>query len=216
MDTIETIHQRHATRAFKDDTISNELLKSIIADAQTAPSWGNSQPWKVTIATGESLSTIKNNFNEASKNNLMEDADLSKAHRGDFSSFASQNMGDWVGTFHPIITADSDTYWDSRRSLYHAPAIAYLTIGKNPNSWSIYDLGAFSQTLMLSATARGVQSLVSYELIKYPDIIRDALKIPSDQIIAIGVALGYEKTDKVLNQFRSHRINVDDILNIVD
>ncbi|ANN48962.1 nitroreductase [Levilactobacillus brevis] len=214
MDVLEAIKDRHATRAFDDKAIDDQNLTAIVTDAQRTPSWGNSQPWEVYIATGKSLEQIKSRYAAAAQAGVTEAADLAKAHRGDFSTMANQNMGHWVGTFRPIIEADPTTYWDSRENLYRAPAIAYLVLGQNPNSWSIYDLGAFSQTLSLAATARGVQSLSSYELVKYPDILRQELAVPTDRTIAMGIALGYEKPDKVLNQFRTDRVATQQILHI--
>lgn len=52
METIKAIHTRHSVRAFKDDPIEPQLLTTIVTDAQQTPSWGNSQPWQVYIATG--------------------------------------------------------------------------------------------------------------------------------------------------------------------
>ncbi|GAY74000.1 nitroreductase [Lentilactobacillus kosonis] len=216
MDVLEAIQTRHSTRAFEDRPVDKETLTKIVADAQHTPSWGNSQPWKVYIATGKSLDNIKQRFASNAEDGVAENADLYKVHRGDFSSFASQNMGHWVGTFRPVIESDPDSYWDSRGNLYRAPAIAYLVLDADPNSWSIYDLGAFSETLMLSATGREVQSLASYELVKYPDVIRDELGMPKNKVIAMGIALGYEKSDKKLNAYRSDRVSTDQILKIVD
>ena len=216
MDILDAIHTRHSTRAFTDTPVDVATLKAIVADAQHTPSWGNSQSWQVAIATGNSLEQIKTGFATASEQGKSENADLEKVHRGDFSNFASQNMGHWVGTFRPIIEGDSQTYWDSRGHLYRAPAIAYLLLDRDPNSWSIYDLGAFSQTFMLAATGRGVETLPSYELVKYPDIIRQVLGLPAHKVVAMGIALGYEKPDKLLNQYRSDRVPVDQILTIAD
>ena len=216
METIKAIHTRHSVRAFKDDPIEPQLLTTIVTDAQQTPSWGNSQPWQVYIATGHALTNIKQHYATAAEQGITEDADLAKVHRGDFSAVASQNMGHWVGTFRPVIDSDPTTYWDSRGNLYRAPAIAYLVLDANPNSWSIYDLGAFSQTLMLAATARGVQSVPSYELVKYPAIVRNELGMPADKVVAMGIALGYEKPEKLLNQFRTDRVATPKILHIIN
>ncbi|MDP4105794.1 MAG: nitroreductase family protein [Bacillota bacterium] len=53
------------------------------------------------------------------------------------------------------------------------------------------DLGAFSQTLMLSAYGRGIGSMPAYEIVKYPELVRQFIEIPDDQTITMGVALGY-------------------------
>lgn len=62
MDVLEAIKDRHATRAFDDKAIDDQNLTAIVTDAQRTPSWGNSQPWEVYIATGKSLEQIKSRY----------------------------------------------------------------------------------------------------------------------------------------------------------
>ena len=76
--------------------------------------------------------------------------------------------------------------------------------------YSIYDLGGFGMSLMLAAKDHGVDSIVAYELIKYPDIIRKYAKVPDDEDIIIGIALGYED-DAQLNKYRSSRLPLDQV-----
>ena len=45
--------ERHSVREFKKDEIAAETLKEIVRIAVISPSWENSQPWNVYIATGE-------------------------------------------------------------------------------------------------------------------------------------------------------------------
>ncbi len=70
------------------------------------------------------------------------------------------------------------------KNLYYAPAIAYLTIPKQSNLWSVYDLGAFAQTLALAAKAKGIDSMPAYEFVKYPASVREIMGIPEDQTLA--------------------------------
>ncbi|WP_372791271.1 hypothetical protein [Lentilactobacillus sp. SPB1-3] len=58
--------------------------------------------------------------------------------------------------------------------------------------------------------------MASYELVKYPDVIRDELGMPANKVVAMGVALGYEKSDKNLNAYRSDRVATDQMLKIID
>ncbi|WP_373369594.1 nitroreductase family protein [Lactobacillus jensenii] len=79
----------------------------------------------------------------------------------------------------------------------------------------MYDLGAFAQTLMLAATDMGLGSMVAYEFVKYPDEIRQILPIPEKEAIAVGIAVGYEAEDHI-NNFRSERLSLDNVLQIFD
>lgn len=59
MDLKEAIYNRRSIRFFTDKKIEQETLIDLVKDAQMAPSWANSQPWRVYIATGETLRKIR-------------------------------------------------------------------------------------------------------------------------------------------------------------
>ena len=59
MKFLEVMEKRHSSRDFKKDEISEDTLKEIVKIASISPSWENSQPWNVYIATGETLETIR-------------------------------------------------------------------------------------------------------------------------------------------------------------
>lgn len=42
---------RHSVRDFSPRTIAHDDLRQIVQAAQQAPSWVNSQPWQVYVAT---------------------------------------------------------------------------------------------------------------------------------------------------------------------
>ena len=78
----------------------------------------------------------------------------------------------------------------------------------------IYDLGAFSMSLMLAAAEKDIDSIPAYELIKYPEILRQNLPISDDESIIAAISLGYA-SDAKINDFRSSRLDLDDILKII-
>lgn len=61
MDFTTLVQKRHSTRAFTDQVIPRSQLDQVIQDALTTPSWVNSQPWRVYVATGKTLALIKEN-----------------------------------------------------------------------------------------------------------------------------------------------------------
>lgn len=59
MEFNDVVNHRKAIRAFDPNKpISDELIEKIMVSAQRTPSWTNSQPWKVYVATGETLAII--------------------------------------------------------------------------------------------------------------------------------------------------------------
>lgn len=65
MDFTTLVQKRHSTRAFTDQVIPRSQLDQVIQDALTTPSWVNSQPWRVYVATGKTLALIKEKHREA-------------------------------------------------------------------------------------------------------------------------------------------------------
>lgn len=52
MEFSQVVANRHSVRDFTDQSVSQEELVDIVRTAQQAPSWVNSQPWRVYAATG--------------------------------------------------------------------------------------------------------------------------------------------------------------------
>ena len=59
MNFLEVMKKRHSSRDFKNEEISKDKLQKIVEIASMSPSWENSQPWNVYIATDETLDKIR-------------------------------------------------------------------------------------------------------------------------------------------------------------
>ena len=126
---------------------------------------------------------------------------------------AQENMAQFTAS--RIEAGLAEVKEECQTQLFHAPAVAYLTLPKTASQWAVLDLGGFEQTLLLAAKAHDVDTVPAYNLVKYPDILRNELGIPDSDAIAVGIALGYPE-DVPLNAFRSTRRPVEDILTIVE
>ena len=102
-----------------------------------------------------------------------------------------------------------DNFMVTVRNLYYAPMVVFFTLNKGYIPYSVYDLGGFGMSLMLAAIDYGVDSLVAYSLVTYPNVLRKYLKVPDDEDIIVGIELGYEDEDKTINKFRSTRLPLD-------
>ena len=59
MDTAAAVNKRKSIRAFKPDPVPRKILREIMELALRAPSWANTQPWELAIASGSKLEEIK-------------------------------------------------------------------------------------------------------------------------------------------------------------
>lgn len=214
MEFLEVMKKRHSSRDFKKDEIPEETLKKIVEIAAMSPSWENSQPWNVYIATGETLETIREAWIAENDKKIKGSADMNPGHRTNFSERGQKNMADLMDSIEKFDDdKDLENFNHVQHILFNSPAIVYLALPKDYTGYSLYDLGGFGMSLMLAATELGVDSIPAYELIKYPYILRDNLPIPEDEDIIMGIALGHESEEHI-NEYDSPRLDLDEILKI--
>lgn len=215
MEFSEVVKKRRSIRDFDERPVDKAILKAIVEEAQWAPSWVDSQPWKGYIATGNTLQAIKKDHLakvEAGDNGY---SDFKRASRESFGAYPLKNMQTLNADLGQYLKNDFSEFNAAQGCLYRCGAAVYITIPKGSPEWAIMDMGSFEQTLMLSAANKGIDSIPAYEFVKFPDIVRHHLGIPEDEIVAIGIGLGYA-SDNVMNSYRSPRASLDKMLVIRD
>lgn len=85
---------------------------------------------------------------------------------------------------------------------------------KNLTSWSDFDLGLYTQSLMLAAREKGLDTAPAYRLIAYPDLVRQELGIPADLSVVFGVAMGYGKLRSETTGFLSPRRDIAEAVHL--
>ena len=211
MNVSEALEARRSVRYFGDREVPEETLRSIVKDAQWAPSWANAQPWKVYIATGSRALEIRENHRGIAEPGLKGHSDLAAGHREDWGERACANMARLGSEVMGFLGDDGNQIADCQRDLFDAPAIVYLTMHKGTPDFGKLDMGGFAQSLMLSAREHGVDSVIAYEFVRYPEEARKFMGIPDDEAVVIGIGLGYADERKI-NSFRSSRAPLDEVL----
>lgn len=214
MEFKEVVNKRHSVRYFSEKEIPVAILEDIVRTAERAPSWENSQPWNVYIATGDTMKRIREIWAGKYEAKVKGTPDMPTGHRTNFSERSQQSMKDFMGAVAEY-SGDPEIahFLNMNEKLFNAPALVYLTLGKGHTGWPIYDLGGFGMTLMLAAKDHGVDSIPAYEIVKFPAELRPLLSVPEDEEIVMGIALGYADEDSI-NDFSSTRLPLEDILTI--
>ena len=203
----ELMKERHSCRKFQSKPIPEEVLKDIISISLMAPSWCNSQPWNIYVATGNTLEEIRKEWMAKGKDKVKGYGDLDAGHRTDFSERSQGKMAEFFKSWEHLPNpkeADECNYY-----LFNAPAMVYLTINKGHTKYSVLDLGGIEMSIMLAAKDHGVDSIPAYMTIMYPDVLRKYLKISDKEDIVIGIALGYEEKCE-LNDHRSPKLTLEE------
>ena len=213
----ELMKQRHSCRRFLSKPIPQNLLKQILSTSLLTPSWANSQPWKIYVLTGNALEEVRKIWVTKSSEKIKGYSDIPTGHRTDFCERAQKNMEENAKRVGEKINDPTLAYlFQANYELFSSPAVVYLTLQKGHTQWSVYDLGALGMSIMLAAKDLGIDSIVAYELVKYPDILRKYAKIPENENVIVGIALGYEDKDEKMNQFRSSRNSLEEVCKFVE
>lgn len=215
MEVSQTIRERHSIRNFKPDPVPLNVIKDIMEQALHAPSWANTQPWEFAVATGAPLKQIQEGF-------LARGPGEPKSEVARPFEFPEPYMGR-IRALQPKDRAEMTPEEMKQRTIinfthYGAPVCIYLLVGRNfyyqsggINSWSLYDSGSCVQNIMLLATAAGLGTIAQAQAVVYPDIIRKALNIPEDKLIALGISMGYEDTSVPPREKRTTRESLDTV-----
>lgn len=203
MNVKEAIKSRYSARAFLPNPVELEKLTSIFETASKTPSWANSQPWEVFVATGDVLERIKKGF-------------LDKFSAKEQTAPETPRPREWTEAaklrqqaLRPAMVRDcgeaADQFGLLNQSMFYAPAVIFICMDKILSEWSLYDIGAYSQSIMLAATEEGLATIPAISLVLYPDVIRKELSIPDNLKLTIGIAIGYADKDNKINNFKSSR-----------
>ena len=225
---------RRSTRDFiKDKPVPQEILEQILRDALTAPSWSNTRPFKIAIASGDIRNRISAEF-------LSRWAALAKGRNGNWLAKAklftsryglptSNRMSakPYVAELKPRSNRigaelygllgvargsreERDAQWAKNYEFFGAPTELFIFIHKSLNIWSASDAGLMLENLILSAHAHGLGTCAQGAVVIWDDVIRKEFDVSNDYRLLTGLAIGYP-TDAPVNSFGAHRIGFEEI-----
>lgn len=210
MTVKEALNQRFSCRVFLDTPVEQKLLDDIFQDAFRTPSWANSQPWDVYVAGKEQMKAIVQGMNDCRKQRVHTSLDL--PFQGVWSQEARKHMDQFFDEVYACEERRNLDFTMQNRNLFYAPCTVFLCMEKGLSAWSYYDIGAFSQSLMLSATEHGLATIPAAVFAGYPDLIRQVLDIPEHKAVLIGIGIGYPDLDVKVNHFKSSRKPISEVV----
>jgi nitroreductase len=207
MDLIEGIETRCSTRAFKDTQIPEETLNKIIEVAANSPSYTNTQPWEVGVVCGQKRDDLSRLIYDLASKKTERRPDISTPknwppeHEARAREHGARRLA--ALSVERDDAAEREKLGLMNFEFYGAPCAVFLFIDDALNEWSIFDMGLFSQNLILAAHAFGVESCLQASVTGYSREIKKFLGIAESKKLIIGIALGYPDNEAKLNTYRS-------------
>ncbi|MEN6351760.1 MAG: nitroreductase [Syntrophomonas sp.] len=218
MNVHEALIKRYTCRAFKPDPVSPDTIKEVLELANRTPSWGNTQPWQMYVAGGAVLDELRRESLDRFSRGIAGETDLPipqewpEAMKKRYIAVGKERFA----LLAQELDKDSivQSIMERNYAFFDAPVVIYLCMDRSLTPYSMYDLGALSQSIMLSAAERGLNTAPAIMLVQYPDIIRESLSIPENLAIVLGIALGYGDEGSIHNRFRTGRRPLAEVVSI--
>ncbi|MEN3003534.1 nitroreductase [Dehalobacterium formicoaceticum] len=218
MDVIEALQTRRSFRAYKPDTVDQDTIRKIVEAANHAPSWANTQPWEFYVASGQPLENLRRRCVENFRNGVAMEPDIPFAKEWP-EAHKSRTFKMGAARFETLGIDRDDQEGRTKLTennfrFFGAPVMIFPCMDRNLPQWSLYDMGAVSQSIMLAAQHYGLNTVTAIMMAAYPQIIREELKVPDELSIVIGIALGYGDAESVQNNYVTERRPLNEILHI--
>ena len=225
---------RRTTRDFLPTPVPQDVIDQLLTDSLTAPSWSNTRPFKVAVATGEVRDRISNEFlsrwnvlskimRRGIKNKLrllISRYGLPTSNRSIVKPYVpelklrAERVGRELYTLFGVARGDRearDKQWAKNYSFFGAPVELFIYIHKSLHIYAASDAGLMMENLILSAHARGLGTCAQGAVNIWDDVIRKEFDIPKDYRLLCGMAIGYP-SDSPANSFKANRIGIDELL----
>lgn len=221
MELKEAIRSRRSIRGYSRKSVPLEIIKEIISNARWAPSWGNTQPWEIIVATGESSKRFKEKNKE-----LLLSGKPANPHISMPQSWPKKlkqrykNLGKSVLRSLGIDRQDHAArleHFGHMFALFEAPALVLITIDKELSlEYAMLDVGIFLQTFCLLAHDKGLGTCILAVSVSYPEFVQEIFSIPEDKLLVIGVALGWPDSNDPINRFKRERGSIEEFVRWVN
>jgi len=229
-DFAKLVRARHSVRDFRPDPVDESTLAAILDDARHSPSWSNTRPYCLAVASGERKDRLKDAyvkaFTEALPLQRKEPAAILRATLlrrwpdADYKTWGrypdalrerSVKVGKGLYTHLGIAREDRaarDAQAQRHLEFHGAPTVGFVFVHEGLMPFAALDAGLMLQTLFLSATAHGLGSCALGVLTTWRHPVDAEFDVPKHYKLITGFALGYPSEHPV-NAFRAEHPPVE-------
>ena len=210
---------RRSTRDFLADPVDQKLLEQILELGITAPSWSNTRPFMVGVATGEQrdriseklVSRLRANANEPGMGNSPDFTHEIPYPAGLVER--SQRVGKGIYDTLGIDRADKESrfrFLERNYEFFGAPVALFFFTHRGLDHFGTLDLGLYMENVMLAAQAAGLGTCAQGYLGNYPDIIKEEFDVPAEYALVCGMSLGYPSNHPI-NGWKAERLPLGEL-----
>jgi len=214
MNVYSAMKQRRSIRAYLKRPVARTDIEEIFHYAGLAPSAINLQPWEYVVVYGEEKDRLARRLNKVHAERKVPCGPGTSAKLPEKFSRRSREVSKLM---QPLIAEAGPAFnqfiEEGSCSFYGAPVAIMVTIDKLFPKIRYLDLGLSISYLLLAAEAKGLGTCPIGLITAYAADIADVLSIPDTREIVLGIALGYADEASPINNFKTERVDQNEILN---
>ncbi len=208
---LEYLRQRSSIRAFKPDPVPADVVQRLLAAGVEAPSWSNTQPFRVAVAQGELRDRIAaelcGRFDGQIEHGRGREYDVPDKYPAELQARRAA-CGYGIYGALGIERQDMAARAMQMRRNFHffdAPVGLFIYAHGALGAYAALDAGAYMQSLMLAALDEGLGTCAQAALATWPDAVTPFFDVPEGYKLLCGIAVGYPAED-VVNKFRPQHL----------
>lgn len=220
--TDQAIVSRKSVRGFLDKPVPREMVEHILRNAARAPSGNNSQPWSVSVLSGEPLKKLTDEL-VATAMKGRTGAEKSHAYEYDYypekwvEPFLSRRRKVGFDLYAKLGIAKEDIdgrqrQFEDNYRFFGAPVGMFVFLDRSMGHGGYLDTGMFIQNILTGARGHGLDTCAQAAFSAFHMIIYRALQTPAHRMLLCGIALGYADPHHPANQLITERAALNDFV----
>ncbi len=212
MDLLEAMKARRSTRVYLEKPVEKETLEKLISYAAQAPSAINIQPWELVVVSGEERKRLSRVLVKRMKERNISCGPGAKRPLPEH--FVERQRGLLQGMLPNLPAGSSfqDFINEGSCNFYGAPTAIIIVIDKVFSSARLTDIGIILGYLVLAAHAMGLATCPIGLITAFDEDIREDLNLSEEKEVVIGIAVGYRDPSSGVNQVRSERAPLNELV----
>jgi nitroreductase len=221
IDTLEILlASRYSCRAYKTEQVPRALIDRILNAAQKTASWCNSQPWQVTITSGEATKKFRDVLYPVAASGAPNSGDFPfpREYRGVYLDRRRESGFQLYNTLG-IARGDKTAYAEQALqnfNFFGAPHVAIITSDEALGVYGAVDCGGYVNNFMLAAQALGLATVPQAALAFHAAVVRKHFGMSDDRRVVCGISFGYPDREHKVNSYRTSRAGLGDVATFVE
>jgi len=209
------LDERWTCRQFLSTPVPHDTIARVLTLAQRTPSWCNSQAWQVVVTEGEATEGFRKGLAAyIQANPTAPDFEFPAAYTGVYRERRRECAFELYDSVGIAMGDRAASFVQTLRNfeLFDAPHVAIVTTEADLGVYGAVDCGLYVNTFLLGAQSLGLAAAAQAALASYAPFIREHFDLPDNRRVVVGVSFGYPDLDHPVNNFRTSRADLDEVV----